>query len=224
MIDKNAASHIHFGTQILGSNKDSWLNFIKLWSVYENIIYRFVYGDYLTARPDILKYAEPLASIFDEDYKILKKNNEDLNNIIFRISHKRNQAINFEHVKWTKCDSFFINNTIEFRCPNGTLNPVIWQNNVNLLARLLTYSKNTSYNDDLIEKRRKINSRKILSIEFYDEIYLEQALELCDIIFENNFDKIYFLKQYLKSFEINKKPNSYPKARKLVKSGLANIN
>ena len=48
-------------------------------------------------------------------------------------------------------------------------------------------------------------------------IYLEQALELCDMIFTNNFDKVYFLRQYLKSFEVCKKNADYPKARSLTK-------
>ena len=37
-IDKKSGGHIHIGTQTLGNNKESWLNFIKMWSVYENII------------------------------------------------------------------------------------------------------------------------------------------------------------------------------------------
>ena len=40
-----------------------------------------------------------------------------------------------------------------------------------------------------------------------NDIYLDEALELCDLIFNNNFDKVYFLRQYLKSFEINRKYN-----------------
>ena len=67
-IDKNSGGHIHIGTQTLGNNKDSWLNFIKMWSVYENIIYRFVYGDFLTARPSMFEYAEPMARDFWKDY------------------------------------------------------------------------------------------------------------------------------------------------------------
>ena len=43
--------------------------------------------------------------------------------------------------------------------------------------------------------------RKNYQIYSYNQIYLEQALELCDMIFDNNLDKIYFLRQYLKSFE-----------------------
>jgi hypothetical protein len=38
-IMNKSGGHVHVGVQILGDNKEYWLNFIKLWSVYENIIY-----------------------------------------------------------------------------------------------------------------------------------------------------------------------------------------
>ena len=35
------------------------------------------------------------------------------------------------------------------------------------------------------------------------KIYVDDALEFVDLIFDNNMDKIYFLRQYLKSFEVS---------------------
>ncbi len=74
-IDKNSGGHIHIGTQVLGNNKETWLNFIKMWSVYENIIFRFAYGEFLTARPNIKEYAKPLAKAFWQYY--IKFKNDD---------------------------------------------------------------------------------------------------------------------------------------------------
>lgn len=205
IIGENCGGHIHVGLQALGENPESWLNFIKLWAVYENVIYRFSYGKYLTARENIITFAEPLATPFWEDYQSLRKCNDLLvTDIIAKISHKINQAVNFYCV--TDLDTEKPRNTIEFRCPNGTLNPVIWQNNVNLFVNILNYSKSLSFNDDIIERRYQINLDQVSNIESYGKIYLQQALELCDMIFTNNLDKIYFLRQYLKSFEIGSKP------------------
>lgn len=50
----------------------------------------------------------------------------------------------------------------------------------------------------------------------YNKIYLEQALEFADLIFNNNIDKIYFLRQYLKSFESSEIP--LKKAKKFIKN------
>lgn len=51
-----------------------------------------------------------------------------------------------------------------------------------------------------MQQRHQLNLDKHVRLKWYDEIYLEQALELCDMIFTNNFNKVYFLRQYLKSF------------------------
>ena len=55
------------------------------------------------------------------------------------------------------------------------------------------------------------------NLNLYDEIYIDQALELSDMIFDNNLDKIYFLKQYFKSFDINNKKDEYPEAKVFTK-------
>lgn len=219
-IDKKSGGHIHIGTQTLGDNKESWLNFIKIWSVYENIIFRFVYGDFLTGRPSLYKYAEPMTKDFWRHYERSKADGASLDIIISRVSRKRYQAVNFENVSIGNYNKFRNDNTIEFRCPNGSLNSAIWQNNVNFFVNLLTYSRNTSFNDDLVQQRHQLNLDKFAKLEWYDEIYLEQALELCDMIFTNNFDKIYFLRQYLKSFEVCKKNIDYPKAQPMTKKQL----
>ncbi len=108
-------------------------------------------------------------------------------------------------------------NTIEFRSPNGTLDNIIWQNNVNFFFKLLIYARSINYNDDLIEKRHLTNLDKYNELKWYDEIFLGHALELCDMIFTNNLDKICFLKQYLKSFEVRKNTKDYSKGPSLTK-------
>ena len=188
-----------------------------MWSVYENILFRFFYGEYLTGRFSLEQYAEPLAESFWFDYCAIMRNKPELDEIIYHITHTRHQAVNFKHVNRTNISNYSKNNTIEFRCPNGTLDPVIWQNNVNAIIKLLYYVKSNKYDDDIVENRHMINRNKYYSLESYNEIYLDQALELTDMLFDNNIDKIYFLKQYLKSFEICNTPKTYPKGKVLTK-------
>ena len=189
-IGKNSGGHIHIGTQVLGNKTKNWLNFIKIWSVYENIIYRFVYGEFLNARTSMRGYAEPIlresSTISLEDIKTI-------------LPHYRYQAVSFGNV--SNFETIKNRNTIEFRCPNGTLNPIIWQNNVNFFVNLLLYSKSSRYNDDIVESRKQKNGNKYSEMYWYEEIYLQQALEFCDMVFTNNLDKVYFLRQYLKSYE-----------------------
>ena len=60
--------------------------------------------------------------------------------------------------------------------------------------------KNNKLSIETCQQRHQLNLDKHVRLKWYDEIYLEQALELCDMIFTNNFNKVYFLRQYLKSF------------------------
>ena len=46
-------------------------------------------------------------------------------------------------------------------------------------------------------------------------MFLKKAIELGDLIFDNNLDKVYFLRQYLKSFEIGN--NTLEKAKQFTK-------
>lgn len=214
-ISVNSGGHIHIGAHILEGKEEYWLNFLKLWEVYENIIYRFCYGEFKTGRPSISSYAEPLRNNLLIDYPELVVDKANLKSILSTVSYKRDQGINFYKVRKSTYSS---DNTIEFRCPNGSLNATIWQNNVNFLARLLLFSKSPSFDDDTITKRLQTIEKKDLSLEVYNEVDLNPALEICDMIFSNNLDKIYFLKQYLKAFEMPKRRSDYTRVRRLTKN------
>lgn len=202
-LGRNAGGHIHVGTQVLGDKLSSWKNFIKLWSVYENVIFRFCYGEYLTERPYINVFASPVASEFYHNYLKFNDYNCSIDEFIQRINHDMTQAVAFHNVKNYKKISF--KNTLEFRCPNASLNSIIWQNNINFFVNLLAYCKSDKFDDDIVERRSKINKLNYSDILWYRDVFLEQALELADMIYDNNLDKAYFLRQYLKSFKTGKK-------------------
>lgn len=199
--DNSTSAHIHFGTQILGDDDNAWIDFIYLWIIYEKIIYRFAYGETLSFRSEIEKYARPMSrSLFSNIKYITNKDSTSVRGTLRKIYPDRNWAINFCN---TKMFSYNKDNTLEIRCPNGTIEQVIWQNNINFFSKLFIAAKNNKIDRDIIEKELyKYNSMdNILSL--YNNIYFEEALELSDMIFDNNLDKINFLTQYFKSFEVN---------------------
>ncbi len=215
-IKKYAAGHVHIGANILNDDTQKLWHFLNLWMTYENIIYRFCYGEYLTPRPRIMGYAMPVADLIRSHYELfqdLVQNNDSIKDLfreICQLFHRdtfkkncRNEALNFNNVK--DFHSFQIRNTIEFRCPNGSINPIIWQNNVNLFVNMLTNGVGALYQEDIIKERERINGRKYNNLNSYSDIYLKQALEFSDLIFARNIDKIYFLKQYLKNNEVSTK-------------------
>ncbi len=210
-IGNNAGGHVHIGSQILGDDTNAWINFIRFWGVYENIIFRFSSGEFLTHRPHEERYSKPIAKEFLSQYGNLNSKEKNLYFLLhkFRCQDNRDFAVNLKNVICYDPKTLKNKNTIEFRCPNGTLNPVIWQNNVNFFVKMLNYFKSSKYDSGTIDRRYRLIKKQDLSLKDYNEIYLDQMLELCDLVFDNNLDKLYFIKQYLKSFEVYNGKDDY---------------
>lgn len=214
----NSSAHVHIGMQILGNNPKYWYNFALLWMTYENVISRFLYGEYVTARPRIMEFAPPISKDLIYDLDRLKRCTNKVTALyilkVLEGGRDRYQSINFTNiaddskVPIYKYNTVMNKNTIEFRGANGTFNPIIWQNNVNLLVKLLEYAKNDNFDEETIIKRLKgvIQDGIPSNLDKYARIYIDEALELADLIFTNNLDKVYFLRQYVKSGEVSTKP------------------
>lgn len=185
----NCGGHVHVGIQALKNSNKSLINFMKLWSIYEHIIFRFSYGEFLGPRPVFKGHSKSVRDVFLEMcyYDSIGALSE--RELFMMLKHDKYQAVNFRHYDTLK--------TIEFRCPNGTLNPVIWQNNINLFVKMLLCSNSLMFSDGKLNE--KVND--IIFEKTASEIYVDDVLEFVDLIFDNNVDKIYFLRQYLKSFE-----------------------
>lgn len=196
----SSAGHIHYGTQILGLNINNWLNMFKMWVIYEKIIFRFAYGENLGPRKSISTYAGKIGDILYRQLPNYEKycNARELNRSLF---NSKQYALDFASVQFNNVHRFMANNSFEVRCPNGTLNPIIWQNNVNFFAKLFKYCASQNFNDELITSRLRNYHPENNSYASYNQIYLQEAIELADLIFDNNLDKLCFLKQYLKSFQ-----------------------
>lgn len=187
----NCGGHVHVGIQALKDSNKALINFMKLWSIYEHIIFRFSYGEFLGPRPVFKGQSKSVRREFLEMCSYFDAGVISENSLFSILKHDKCQAVNFRHFDTLK--------TIEFRCPNGTLNPVIWQNNINLFVKMLLYS------NSLIFDEKKLNG-KVDGISFEktaSKIHIDDVLEFVDLIFDNNVDKIYFLRQYLKSFEVS---------------------
>ncbi len=203
-IGKRAGGHIHIGAQIL-ENEKTLFNLINFWILYEHLIFRFTNGEFLYARPNISLFAYPLR----EEIGLLP-----INISSFNLNDYRNKfidsCIRLYNIKSFKKAKY--KNTIEFRCPNGTLDPVIWQNNLNFFIKFIEYvKKNECSYDDIYNKSCKT---VMVDASSYYKIFLDEAIKLSDEIFDKNIDKIYFLRQYLKNNEVS---TIYRKCKKFTK-------
>lgn len=198
----NAGGHVHIGAHIIGSDLEAWRKFYKIFAVYEPIFYRFGYGDKLNPREEITEYANPIQA-FQKKRKPLKKCHS-----VKRIFYPKDdyddryRPVNICNVTEDDMYNEFIRNTAEFRFPNATTEEIIWQNNINAFAKMMLASKNTDLDQEFLEYKMKERKNHPIPYRMYQEIFLEDALELVDLIFDNNLDKTYFLRQYLKDFQV----------------------
>ena len=220
----NVGSHIHIGMHILGNNPKYFANFAKLWLAYENVIFRFLNGEYISHRSGMQEQARPIAVDLVNKMKRIDETYCDrsathiikiLDSGIDRVDRRKRcvNLTNIEDFQAYQYNQMLNKNTIEFRSPNGTFDPVIWQNNVNFLVALLMYAKSDNFDLDLINRRiSQVNvSEYIGNLKKYNYLYIDQAIELADLIFDNNLDKVYFLRQYIKDGSVTSK--SFVKSR-----------
>lgn len=198
IIGNNSGAHVHIGAEIFEDSKEAILNFILLWCCYENIIYRFLYGEFLNERQSLKSYARSVAKKFYDDYNILLNMNDISNIELIKWFFYCDKTYSINFLNITSFSEPKYKNTVEFRAANGSLDPIIWQNYLNLYIKMVQYCKSKTFNKELVMNRIYKVQNDFSKLKTYRKIYLEQALEFCDLIFDNNQDKIYFLRQYIK--------------------------
>ena len=182
------SAHVHIGSQIL-NNKNDFVDFIKLWVSYEDIIVRYAMGEFNMLRPMTKNFAhlfyEKLVYYIQDASKYI----DIPTSLMVLLKKERNNCVNFKNFSYT--DSYSLNNTIEFRLANGTFNYLVWQNNINLYVKLLLCRNKEAINTIF-------DTLDCEAVPNYSDVNLKKALEFVDLIFDKNIDKISFLKQYLK--------------------------
>lgn len=198
-----AGSHIHLGAHVLEMNPNYLINFIKLWMAYEKVIYRFSYGEDLSARPRILDVAPPVTPVLYpliRDEKSLPDEFPRLLRLIKNSTGKKS-GVNFLNVFYIETIPFEEKNTVEIRTPNGTLDPHIWQTNINFFAHLLLAATNDNLDTEYLDTKLEKLKEEDFSFTDYNQLYLKEALELSNMIFTTAEDKLSFLSIYTKHFQ-----------------------
>lgn len=212
--DYKAGAHVHIGAHILGKDIKTWLNFLTIYVVYKHILFRYSFNNQISGRKYMLEYATPVADRIYQTLKLINKC-KNVSELYDLLPDDKRQAINFQHVKFYDILNDKIKNTIEFRMPNGTIEEVIWQNNVNTFSKLILSSKSPTFDREFLEyklENERVSSNNII---MYNVVCLKNALEFVDLIFDNNLDKAYFLKQYLKGFK-----DKYSSSNKIYYKGM----
>ena len=172
---------INFDGKLLPTGADK-VRFLKLYAMYEDIIYRFSMGEDMSYRESLETYASPIILTLKGMLSINDKA------VIETFSDQKRYGICFK----TKSTDL-----IEFRTPNMTDNPCLWQNYITFFYYLLKLVSSGKYNEDEVDRYIDEYS-KIYILENYELEKREKAIQLSNKLFFNSTDRINFMHQYLR--------------------------
>ena len=171
---------INFDGSLLPSD-EAKVRFLKLYAMYEDIVYRFSKGEDPNYRESLEDYASPIILTLKGMLSINDKA------VIETFSNQKRYGICF---KTRKCD------LIEFRTPNMTDNVCLWQNYVTFFYNLLMLSISGKYDMKEVDEYIERYSRTYI-LENYEKEKSDKAVELSKKLFSNSTDRINFMHQYL---------------------------
>ena len=197
-INSSCGGHIHIGFNYI-NNYNSLINLIELWSNLEFILYILCNSDGTIPRG--IAYASPISKDIEDNIDRLAytRNFEELKKAIIDIQGTKGKAINFLNLLGTE------KNTIEFRCPNGTLDYKIWIQNIFLFGSLVKISKELSdiqkSKSDLIQDIYYLDCFKVIKSASNLKTKLNMFLNL--ITDDENIKKIY-IRRFNKNYKLLK--------------------
>ncbi len=219
-VNMKTGSHVHFGTTTLGRDIKNYKRLLKLWTVFENVIYDFSKHNDTNIRNGIYKYACP----YTRNYSLIKRailSSDELSKMIVDLYYIEEKfGLNliplFKFTKSIDLDLFFSvisnfdlerklekgfdnSNTIEFRSLNGTLDDSIWYNSITFFSRLIDYVVSEIYDEEKIDRMFLANLQNNYFSSNFDDVCL-----LANLIFNVEEEKILFLNQCSNDFK-NKK-------------------
>ena len=170
---------INFDGSLLPTLKDR-TNFLKLYAMYEDIIYRFSKGEDLSYRDSLEMYAYPIiltlkgAVQFNDGLVVSMFSNNKRYGIVFKTENE---------------------DLIEFRTPNMTNNITLWQNYITTFYYLIDCASKHKYNSREVDYYIE-NFQKLCVLEDYEQNKKQKAVEFTKTIFKNPIDQYSFMHQY----------------------------
>ena len=210
-ISQKCGGHVHIGANILEDNLKYYSRLAKLYVVYEDVLLRFNYGELDYPRDNLYKHAESNFSIF-RHIDLFYKNDKQIRSFdefVKAYSIFKNMAISFRRLdknfvlsKYNghkEIKNWYDYRTLEFRSGMGTLNKSIWQNYVNVDTKMMLCCLDDNKDWDYIDRLFYDTVGNHDLEEFSDKYNLSRAISFCNFVFDEDIDKLNFLRQYIKS-------------------------
>lgn len=202
-INNHCGAHVHVGADIFEDNLKYYSRLIKLWTIFEDIIVKFGYGEFTTKRANFDYYAKSSYDFYSliENFYKNDKQLKSFDTFIKVYASRKYTALSLRRLDLNYLKQIYSKfepnleqyKTIEFRVGAGTLSPAILQNYTNFYTKLMLCCLDDSKDWDFVDKlyyyytncREKV--KNLLTPEF-----------LCDFVFDKELDKNYFFTQFYK--------------------------
>lgn len=193
-VNEKVGLHYHISKDVFNEDYNILLKFLKLYTVFEHIIYKFGYNG-AKEREAIKLYCFPVRyTLIDILDNIECKEFYNIVNSINDIVLAKSRGINFQNVP----RGINSKETIEFRMCNSSIDPIVIQNEINLFCNLLLSCAHKEMDQEYLDYRIKELKRTESDLLSYRNLNIEDAFLFADIIFDEEIDKDYFIKQYIK--------------------------
>ncbi|MBR3117022.1 MAG: amidoligase family protein [Bacilli bacterium] len=193
-LNPNKGVHVHTDLSILENDNRHLLTLLKIITLYENIIFRFGFGESEKSNINLETYSKavsPLVFKYIQNYDYTKSFEEHIQELQ-KILICKSYAINF-HNK----DKSVSNDTIEFRMFNGTFDLSTIQNYVNFVGNMMYQIVKDHVDLDVLDYSMDIYDVNKYTLDRYGEFDPTGAVELSEIVFDKREDQVRFLKQYM---------------------------
>ena len=197
---KRCGGHIHIGADYLTDIQD-WRNLRTIWNNAEGIFYAISNAKGEIPRQGVIEYASPISKKDETFSETIKLDSEDdlekYIKLLKEIQGSKYSGINYRNVGSSE------KNTIEFRLPNGTINPTTWVENINLFGGLIRTSHELSKimkkteEQRTEEEKQMLYNYEILQTETDEKKDAEALIKLC-VLPEQ-------VKTYLERYNVNSK-------------------
>ena len=221
-IDSNCGGHIHFGASVLKNSPQKWLTLFKVWSTFEDVIFRLSGGEAGQIRG--MSCAEPVSLYLNEfiNGECEINSEDDIVKVAeaygkYSNSGAHDQSLNLENVADRNEGKY----TIEMRCFNGTLNPIQGQTNVligaGIVGAAIDIVDNPDSNKEKAELLEKHYQESIQQKNNFNEGQsMDKILAFADITCTNTEQKLRLLNLWDRTRDINLE-QEYAKAAAKIK-------
>ena len=177
----------------------AWRKFLKIYALYDHVMARFICED----RMGFIKQLCQLT--INDTLRTLVREITDIDDIKCLLTDKYFDALVFKGINFDELTKESEENMITFKSLNAWTDPIIWQNNINAYAKIMISAKQKLVDEEFLDYKLQDLFQKYATHETHNYLYssvnIKDVMEFVDIVFDNNLDKVYFLKQYFRDFQ-----------------------